>query len=118
MRTLPKHSGTVALAVIATGAGVLLGFAGWPQPDRTLEFSGLILAAILTSVFAVPLTAKDWTTMPPSFVIECASWLLLGPQATILVAGAGALTQRTADSQRSQPPRRLLLNAVTVVLAT
>ena len=37
--------------------------------DRTLEFCGLILAAILTAAFATqPSSTQDWATMPPSFV--------------------------------------------------
>ena len=119
MQTLPRRSVVVLSAAVAIGAGVLLGFAGWPQPDRTLEFSGLILAAILTSALATQQsTAKDWATMPPSFVIDFASLLLLGPNATMLVATAGTVTQGLTDSQRSHPPRRMLLNAATVMVAT
>ena len=83
----------VAFAVIAIGAGMFLGLAGWPQPHRTLEFSGLILAAILTSALAMQQSpTKDWATMPLSFVIDFTALLLLGPQAAMLVAAAGAVT--------------------------
>src|SRR5688572_12158320 len=88
-----------SFAIVAIGAGIFLGLAGWPQPDRTLEFSGLILAALL--VAALPLqhsTAKDWATMPPSFVIDFTALLLLGPHATMLVAIAGAGMQALTDS--------------------
>src|ERR1700730_18527466 len=106
----------VGFAAIAIGAGVLLGFADWPQPHRTLEFSGLILAAILTSALALQQsTTKDWATMPPSFVIDFTSLLLLGPHATMLVAIAGTVTQRLTDSQRSERSRRMLWNAATVM---
>jgi diguanylate cyclase (GGDEF)-like protein/PAS domain S-box-containing protein len=114
-----RRSGAFVFAALAIGAGVLLGFAGWPQPDRTLEFSGLILAAILTSALAKPQsTAEDWATMPLSFVIDFTSLLLLGPHATMLVATAGTVTQGLTDSQRSHPYRRMLLNAATVIAAT
>jgi diguanylate cyclase (GGDEF)-like protein/PAS domain S-box-containing protein len=113
------RSAVVPFAAIAIAAGVLLGFAGWPQPHRTLEFSGLILAAILASSLAMQQsTAKDWAIMPPSFVIDFASLLLLGPEAAMFVATAGAVTQRLTDSQRSHPTRRMLLNAATVMAAT
>src|SRR3981081_1495949 len=93
------RSAVVAFAAIAIGAAALLGFAGWPQPHRTLEFSGLILAAILTSAFAMQQsTTQDWAIMPPSFVIDFASLLLLGPHATMLIATAGTVTQRLTDS--------------------
>jgi diguanylate cyclase (GGDEF)-like protein/PAS domain S-box-containing protein len=114
-----RRFGVIAFAAIAIGAGALLGFADWPQPHRTFEFSGLILAAILTSALALQQsTAKDWATMPPSFVIDCTSLLLLGPHATMLVATAGTVTQGLTDSQRSHLFRRMLLNAATVTVAT
>ncbi len=118
MSTIPR-SGVVAFAAIAVGTGLLLGFAGWPQSHRTFEFPGLILAAILTAAFAMQQsTTKDWATMPPSFVIDFTSLLLLGPHATMLVATAGTVSEGLADSQRSYPPRRMLLNAATVIVAT
>jgi diguanylate cyclase (GGDEF)-like protein len=92
--------------------------AGWPQPDRTFELSGLILAALLTTALATQqLTAKDWANMPPSFVIDFTTLLLLGPQAALLVAAAGAIMQGLNDSERSHRFRRVLLNAATVVAA-
>jgi diguanylate cyclase (GGDEF)-like protein/PAS domain S-box-containing protein len=98
---------------------VFLGFADWPQPHRTFEFAGLILAAILTSALAIQQsTAKDWATMPLSFVIDFTSLLLLGPNATMLVAGAGTVTQRLTDSQPSHPSRRMVVNAATIMAAT
>ena len=119
MRPRHRRSAAVAFAAIAIGAGVLLGFADWPQPHRTLEFSGLILAAILTSALAMQQsTTKDWATMPPSFVIDFTSLLLLGPTATMLVATAGTVTQRLTDSQRSHASRRMLSKAATVMAAT
>src|SRR3984893_16627519 len=119
MRTIPRLSGVLAVAIVAIGTGVLLGFAGWPGPDRTLEFSGLILAAILTSALATPQSATpDWATMRPSFVVEFTSLLLLGPNATMLVATAGTVTQGLTDSHQSHPTRRILLNTVPVMVAT
>src|SRR6266850_3184627 len=118
MRTLPIRSGVVVFAAVATAAGALLGFAGWSEPHRTIEFSGLVLAAILISALATQhATAKDWATMPLSFIIDFASLVFLGPNATMLVATAGTVTQGLTDSQ-SQPRRRMLLNAAAVMMAT
>lgn len=108
----------LAFALAAIGGGVFLGLAGWPQPDRTLELSGLILAALLTAALATERsTAKDWATMPPSFVIDFTALLLLGPHATMLVATAGAVMQGLTDSERRHRLRRVLVNAATVVAA-
>src|SRR6266487_1313508 len=121
MRTPSRRSCVLAFAALAIGAGVLLGLAGWPEPNRTIEFSSLIVAAILISALAVQRSATtDWATMPLSFVIDFASLLLLGPNATLLVASAGTITQGLTDSQRSHshPTFRTLMNVATVMLAT
>jgi diguanylate cyclase (GGDEF)-like protein/PAS domain S-box-containing protein len=119
MRTPPRRSSVVAFASITIGTGILLGFVGWPQPHRTLEFSGLILAAILTSALAMQQsTTQDWAVVPSSFVIDFTSLLLLGPNAAILVATAGTVTERLTDSQHSPPPVRMLLNTASVLIAT
>jgi diguanylate cyclase (GGDEF)-like protein/PAS domain S-box-containing protein len=118
MQTLPRNSAVVAFAATAIGTGVLLGFAGWPQPHRALEFSGLILAAILTSALAMRhSTTEDWAAMPPSFVVDFTTLLLFGPNAAMLVATAGTVTQGLVDSPHSHPPRRMLQNAATVMIA-
>src|SRR5258705_9366998 len=99
MQSGTRLSRLFALAAVAIGAGVLFCLAGWPQPQRTLEFSGFILAAILTSAVAMQqAAARDWATIPVSFVVDFASLLLLGPHATMLVATAGTVTQTLTDS--------------------
>jgi diguanylate cyclase (GGDEF)-like protein/PAS domain S-box-containing protein len=108
----------VAFALLAIGAAVLLAFAGRPQPDWTLEFSGLLLAAMLTSALAMQQsTAEDWASMPPSFVIDFTALLLLGPHAMMLVATAGAITQWFTDSTHPHRSRRAVFNAATVLAA-
>jgi diguanylate cyclase (GGDEF)-like protein/PAS domain S-box-containing protein len=97
---------------------MFLAFRGWPLPYWTLELSGLVVAAILISALATQQsTAHDWATMPPAFVVDFASLLLLGPDAAMLVAFSGMVTQRLADSQRSRPHLRMLVNDATVMVA-
>jgi diguanylate cyclase (GGDEF)-like protein/PAS domain S-box-containing protein len=111
-----RRSILVTFAVLAIGMPAVLPLAGWPQP-RLLEFSGLILAALLTSALAVQRSAvKDWATTPPSFVIDFTALLLLGPQAMLVVAAAGAIMQELIEPQRVHWLRRLL-SVVTVVAA-
>jgi diguanylate cyclase (GGDEF)-like protein/PAS domain S-box-containing protein len=112
------RSAVAVFAAVALGAGVLLGFAGWPQPDRTLELSGLILAAMLTATLTPPRsTMKDWATMPPAFVIDFTTLLLLGPHAATLVATSGLVMRRLTDLQSPHQIRRTLVNAATVIAA-
>jgi diguanylate cyclase (GGDEF)-like protein/PAS domain S-box-containing protein len=119
MRTFPRRSAVAAFAAIAIATGIPLAFGGWPEIHRTLEFSGLILAAILTSVLAMrQSTTQDWAAMPPSFIIDFTSLLLLGPNATMIVAAAGTVTQRLTDPEHSHPSRRMLLDVATVMAAT
>jgi len=118
MPTLPRLSGVFAFAAIGIGAVLLVGYAGWLQPHQVLEFSGLILAAILTSALALQQsTTEDRGTMPPSFVIDFTSLLLFGPHATMLVVAVGAIAKGLANSQRAHPPRRVFLNAATGMVA-
>jgi diguanylate cyclase (GGDEF)-like protein/PAS domain S-box-containing protein len=108
----------VASAAIAIAASVLLGLTGWPQPGRTLEFSGLILTAVLISALAMEhITAKDWSAMPPSFVVDLTTLLVLGPHAMTVVATAGAVVRGLTDRKQPHRLRRVIVNVVTVVAA-
>ena len=63
-------------------------------------------------------TTDDWATAPLSFVVDFTSLLLLGSNATMLVATAGPVTQRLTGSPASHASRRMLMNAATVIAAT
>ena len=116
--TLSKFLRLVVFAAVLIGAAVLLGSIGWPQPDRTREFSGVILAAILTSAFAMPRsTAGDRGMMMPSFVVDFTALLLLGGNAALFVAAAGIVARCLAEPDAARPLRRLLVNAGSVVIA-
>ena len=107
----------VILAALLLGGGVMLGLAGWPQADRTVEFGGLILAAILTAAFAKrSRAAEDGGVMPASFVVELSALLFLGAYSALFVAAVG-IVMRWAASDDLRPNRRTLLNAATIVIA-
>jgi diguanylate cyclase (GGDEF)-like protein/PAS domain S-box-containing protein len=107
------------LAALLLGTGTVLGLAGWPQADRTLQFSGAILAAILTATLATRLpAAEDRGAMPPSFIVELSALLLLGGYAALFVAAAGILMRWLAGSDGLQPSRRTLSTAATIIIAT
>ena len=119
MPPLSRRSQVVLIAAAAVGAGSLLGFVEWPPSRGTFEFAGLILAAVLTSALTTPPSPTlGWATMPPSFVIDFTSLLLLGPNATMLVATAGSVTQGLADSRQPDPTGRVLSNAAIAMATT
>ena len=114
-----RRSLLVVVAVLAIAAGTLLWLAGQLPPDSTLEFAALIVAAALTAVLALQQSsAKDWATMPPSFIIDFTALMLLGPRAALLVATAGAVVQGFTDPQHTDRFRRALFNTATVMAAT
>jgi diguanylate cyclase (GGDEF)-like protein/PAS domain S-box-containing protein len=118
MRTSHKYALLAVFAATAIAAGILLGLTGWPKPHQTLEFSGVILAAILTSALpAWPSATEDRGIMPPSFVVDFTALLLFGVNAALFVATAGAITRWLADPERSRPLRRMLLSAAIVMIA-
>src|SRR5262245_500746 len=100
MRRLLPRPRVLVFGAIAIGSALFLGLAGWPQPDRTSEFGGLIFAAILASSLPTAKSATGWGTMPLSFVVEFTSLLLLGPNATLLVVAAGTGTRGLAEARR------------------
>jgi diguanylate cyclase (GGDEF)-like protein/PAS domain S-box-containing protein len=119
MRILHRYAILVVFAATAIAAGLVLGSAGWPTQHRTLEFSGLILAAILTSALAGwPSATEDRAIMLPSFVVDFSVLLLFGVNAALFVATAGIVARWLAASERTRPPRRMLLHAAFVMVAT
>jgi diguanylate cyclase (GGDEF)-like protein/PAS domain S-box-containing protein len=117
-QTLCRRPVVFAFAASAIGTGILLGILGWPRPHLTVEFAGLILASILTAAFArQPSRVRDWAVMPASFVINFTSLLLLGPNATMLVATGCTVTEWLSDSKHPTPPWRMLFKTATVLTA-
>ena len=55
--------------------------------------------------------------MPLVFVIHFTSLLLVGPHVTMIVAAAGAAAFVLADTQRTRPLGRTLVNAATIMAA-
>ena len=118
MGTFPRHSGLFFFAAVATSGVVLAGFMGWPQPGRVVEFSGLVIAAILTSVLAAQRpAAEDRGLMPLAFIFHFASLLLFGPYVTTIVVGWGAAAYALADSQRTRSVDRIIVHAATTMAA-
>src|SRR5262249_13706248 len=85
VRSLHDYVRLVAVAVVLTAAAYALGTYGWPTPDRTVEFSVVVLAAVLTSGLATaPAFAEDRGLMAPYFIADLGALLFLGGNAALL----------------------------------
>src|SRR5690349_5995022 len=105
-------------AVLAIAGAVSASYLGWFLPHRTLEFSSLVAAVLLTC--ALPLqrwSAKHWMTMPPSFIVEMTALLLLGPEAMAMIAAAGALMLALSSGEGASHVRRSAINIGSVAIA-
>ena len=105
----------LTLPAVVGALGLLLRWIGWPEAGRSLEFFGLMLAAVATSLPALQPAHRDWPTLRPAFVIEFASLMIFGPHPTMLVAACGLLGRDLSDPSRSRRPWQRLLHAATVM---
>src|SRR6266550_1406529 len=117
MSALPSTSRVGALASVFIGAIFIPRLAGWAQPDRILELSGLVLAAMLASCLRVQEPATtDRAIMPPAFVIIFSSLMLFGPHVAMFVAVAATLTPGFVSARI--PRSRMLIDTAIVIVAT
>src|SRR4051794_11770697 len=101
---IPQRWRVVIFAAVVTGAGAALGLAGWPLADRTREFCGLILSAILISALArQSFAAEDRGMMPPSFFVDFSALCLLGGYGALFVAAAGMFSRWLLDGTWTRP---------------
>lgn len=114
METLRRHWATPALTALAAATGVLLAVAGWPDPERPVEFAALLVVAVVCTALATRDIGTADAAMPPPVVFELTALLLFGPHGGALVAAAGALSEGLADAR--QQPLRTLLNTVAVIV--
>ena len=119
MWMLPRLSSVVALAATVVAAVTLGHFSGWLESHRAIEFSCVVLAAILTSVLRTQhSTTADRAIMPPSFVINFGALLLFGLEAAMLVAGVGAIASGVTAPDRAGARGQMVLEGAVVLIAT
>jgi diguanylate cyclase (GGDEF)-like protein/PAS domain S-box-containing protein len=115
MPTLPRLSHAVTLTVGVGVLAVLLSSIGWPDPRRSLEFSLLMLAALVTSLPALQAPNREWPALGSSFVIEFTSLMIFGPLPTMIVAGCGIVARGLLEQQRVRRPWHLALNVAAIL---
>ena len=116
MKDLPIAARLYVGAVLVAGAAVLAVFYPRTLPDPAL-FVALLLFSSLASALKVnlPLT-KSGSSMSVSYAVDFAALLLLGADATMLVAVASAWSQCTFRMNTRNPPYRTLYSMASLVL--
>ena len=119
MKDLPFAARLYVATVLAAGALVLALFG--PPAVQNLHnvalFAVLLLLSSLASALKVslPLTTSG-STMSVSYAVDFASLLLLGADATMLVAATSAWSQCTFRTQTRSPLYRTLFSMASLVL--
>jgi diguanylate cyclase (GGDEF)-like protein/PAS domain S-box-containing protein len=115
MPSLHRLALVAAAAALTCAAGVLFGLAG-ANLEAVLGFSGLAVAGIFVSAFAIPRSgASAADTMPPSFVFTFAALLHFGVEAATVMAAASAATVGLVEWQLAHPRHRVTANVATVI---
>ncbi len=103
--------------VITTGALVFAYCAAHTHVTQWALFVSLTVLSCLASTLKVrlPLT-RSASTMSVSYVVDFTALLLLGPEQTVFVAAASAITQSTLNVRKGNPFYRTLFNIAAIVL--
>jgi diguanylate cyclase (GGDEF)-like protein/putative nucleotidyltransferase with HDIG domain len=119
MKDLPLAARVYVAAVLAAGAVVLALFG--PLALASVPSVALFLVLLLLSSLAsalkvsLPLTTSG-STMSVSYAVDFAALLLLGADATMLVAATSAWSQCTFRTQARSPAHRTLFSMASLVL--
>jgi diguanylate cyclase (GGDEF)-like protein/putative nucleotidyltransferase with HDIG domain len=119
MKELPLTARIYVALVLAAGATVLalFGPAALFHLHNVALFFVLLLFSSLASALKVnlPLTTSG-STMSVSYAVDFASLLLLGADATMIVAATSAWSQCTFRTQAKSPAHRTLFSMASLVL--
>src|SRR6266487_445746 len=116
MKDLPIAARLYVGAVLVAGVLVLAFFAPHTIANPVV-FATLLLCSSLASALKVNLPlATSGSTMSVSYAVDFASLLLLGADATMLVAAASAWSQCTFRTQSRAAPYRTLFSMASLLL--
>jgi diguanylate cyclase (GGDEF)-like protein/PAS domain S-box-containing protein len=113
---LPVAASVFVIAVVAVGFVVLV-LQGPRQITHPAQFMALLAASVLASSLRLrlPLGASA-SNLSISYSVDFAALLLIGREATMLVAGASACAQSIFGTHHRNPTFRILFNAAALVL--
>jgi diguanylate cyclase (GGDEF)-like protein/putative nucleotidyltransferase with HDIG domain len=116
MKELPVVARLYVSAVLAAGAAVLVYFVPRDIPNFLL-FAALLICSSVASALKVSLPlASSGSTMSVSYAVDFAALLLLGADATMLVAAASAWSQCTFRTKSRAETYRTLFSMASLVL--
>lgn len=117
MKTLPLAARIYVGTVIAAGAGLLAVFFPTHLASNPWLFLTLLVLSSVTSVFKVNLPlARRSSTMSVSYAVDFASLLLIGPNGTMIVAGASAFSQCTFRIKEKNPLYRTFFSMACLII--
>jgi diguanylate cyclase (GGDEF)-like protein/putative nucleotidyltransferase with HDIG domain len=116
-RTLPMAARVYVGAVVAAGALLLAVRLPRVELQHPWLFVGLVVLAGIAAYFKVTLPLADRPpTMSASYAVEFASLLLVGPDATMLIAAVGAFSQCTFGSLSRNAIHRTTFSVAVLVI--
>jgi len=116
-RHLPLPARIYVGGVIAAGTIVFSYCATHVQVAQWKLFLSLVALSCVASTLKLrlPLT-RGASTMSASYIVDFTSLLLLGPEQTVFVAAASAVTQSTFNVPQGSSAHRTLFNIAAIVL--
>ena len=108
---LPVAARIYVWVVVVAGTIALIQFVPRTIPDPAL-FAAVLLTACVTAAWKVnlPIPLVSGSTLSVSYAAKLMALLLLGPQAAVVVAVAGALTQCTYHAKQPYPLYRTIFS--------
>src|SRR6478672_3171550 len=117
VKQLPLPAQRFVKAVVATGAALLLLHflnVSFAEPLLFLSLLGLSITVGRMTV-ALPF-AVGVSTLSVSYAIDFASMIVVGPNATLYIAAAGALSQCQLNPRARKPLYETLFNVALIVI--
>src|SRR5687767_8562377 len=116
MKELPIAARVYVGSVLVAGAAVLVYFAPRSLHNPVLFIALLVCSSVASALkVSLPLTTSG-STMSVSYAVDFAALLLLGADATMIVAATSAWSQCTFRTQTKSPAHRTLFSMASLVL--
>jgi diguanylate cyclase (GGDEF)-like protein/PAS domain S-box-containing protein len=108
----------VVCAALGSGMLAVPELGSWPLSTPALAFAALVVTNVLLAALSRPMAGPaDWTIVRPTFVVDLAAFLLLGPSAAIIVCTSGVITYLLCEPTGRERLLDTLLPAVAPLLS-